>query len=65
MKKIPARYELDERDIKEAITLWINHWHESEDGGEYIINIHAETRGLSENFNETKTTSITAVATKE
>lgn len=31
MKKIPAQYLLDEEDIKEAITLWINENHKDRD----------------------------------
>jgi hypothetical protein len=65
MKKIPTRYELSEKDIKEAITYWLNQCYEDDDGYEFTIHLSAEIQGLSTNFNEKANTSITAVAIKE
>ena len=72
MKKIPATFELDEDDIREAITEWINEHHDADtDWNEYIITFKTEEkrspgRGLPGGMNDDiVTTVISAVATKD
>ncbi len=71
MKKIPTTFELDEDDIKEAITEWINEHHDTDaDWNEYGIIFKAEERrspgrGLPGGMNDDiVTTVISAVAIK-
>ena len=72
MKKIPATFELDEDDIKQAITEWINEHHDADtDWNEYVITFKASEkrspgRGLPGGMNDDiVTTVISAVATKD
>ena len=72
MKKIPATFELDENDLREAITEWINEHHDSDkEWSDYTITFKSEERrspgrGLPGGMNDDiVTTVITAVAVKE
>jgi hypothetical protein len=43
MKKIPEKYELDQDDIEEAITDWLNANH-TENGDSFIITLKREVK---------------------
>jgi len=72
MEKIPATYKLDEDDLREAITEWLNE-HHCDDGYSYDFVITFNTtekrspgRGLPGGMNDDiVTTVISAVATKD
>ena len=71
MEKIPETFKLDEDDIKEAITEWLNEHHNDWDNCNYEIEFKATEkrspgRGMPGGMNDDiVTTVITAVATKE
>ena len=72
MKKIPTTFELDEDDIKEAITEWINEHHDADTNwNEYIITFKTEERrspgrGLPGGMNDDiVTTVLSVVAVKD
>lgn len=66
MKKIPARYELSEEDIKEAIKYWLNKRYEN-DGyeHEFTVALSVEASGYSQHFNEKQSSNITALVIKD
>lgn len=72
MRKIPEKYELDEDDLREAITNWINeHVIDNGDTFDFTITFKATEkrspgRGLPGGMNDDiVTTVITAVAEKD
>lgn len=72
MKKVPLTFVLDEKDLKEAITEWLNEHHDDDvDWSEYSISFKTETKrspgkGLPGGMNDDiVTTVITAVAVKD
>jgi hypothetical protein len=72
MKKIPATFELDEDDIREAITEWINEHHDTDTNwNEYDITFKATEkrspgRGMPGGMNDDiVTTVISAVVLKD
>jgi len=70
MKKIPTTFELDEDDIREAITEWLNEHHGDSDWSDFTISFETEEkqspgRGLPGGMNDPIiTTVISAVAVK-
>ena len=72
MKKIPLTFELDEDDIKDAITEWLNEHHDDAvDWSNYVVTFKTEEkqspgRGLPGGMNDPIiTTVVSAVATKD
>ncbi len=71
MERVPEKYILDEDDIREAITEWINLHHQNEYDFEYSIEFKTSEkrspgRGLPGGMNDDiVTTVITAVAHKD
>lgn len=72
MKKVPLTFELDENDLKEAITEWLNEHHDDDTSwSDYTITFKTEEkrspgRGLPGGMNDDiVTTVVTAVAVKE
>ena len=71
MEKIPETFKLDEDDIKEAITEWLNEHHGDSDWHDFTIELKATEkrspgRGLPGGMNDDiVTTVITAVAVKD
>jgi hypothetical protein len=71
MEKVPETYKLDEDDIREAITEWLNEHHNDYDNCEFDIVFKATEkrspgRGPAGGMNDDiVTTVISAVATKD
>lgn len=71
MEKIPETYKLDEDDIREAITEWLNEHHQDSYNYDYTIEFkvtdkRSPGRGLPGGMNDDiVTTVITAVAVKD
>lgn len=71
MEKIPETFKLDEDDLREAITEWLNEHHNDYDSVEYVITFKTSEkrspgRGLPGGMNDDIiTTVISAVATKD
>lgn len=77
MKRVPERFELDEDDIKEAITEWLNEHHNDYDNCDYTIEFKTETKEVVASKNSAyrgpiggmsdpvMTTVITAIAHKD
>ncbi len=71
MEKIPTTFKLDEDDIKEAITEWLNEHHGDSDWSNFdvtfqVTNKESPGRGLPGGMNDPIiTTVISAVAVKD
>lgn len=71
MERVPEKFILDEDDIKEAITEWLNNHHQDDYNFDYTIEFKTSEkrspgRGLPGGMNDdTVTTVITAVAHKD
>lgn len=71
MKKIPTTFQLDEDDIREAITEWLNENHGDGDWSDFTVtfqvtNKESPGRGLPGGMNDPIiTTVISAVAIKD
>ncbi len=71
MEKIPETFKLDEDDIREAITEWLNEHHGDSNWSDFVIEFkttekRSPGRGLPGGMNDDiVTTVISAIATKD